>query len=147
MKRTSEKGKALIKDFEGVVLKVYPDPATGGEPWTAGVGHTGPDVKPGMKVTREMADAWLAADLKKFEDVVNKAAPVATQDQFDAMVSLCFNIGPGNFLKSTLLKKHKAGLYGGAADQFAVWNKAAGKIMAGLTRRRAAEARLYRGLA
>lgn len=145
--KTSEKGRNLIKDFEGVILKVYADPATGGEPWTAGVGHTGPDVKPGMKVTREMADAWLAADLAKFEAVVAKAAPVVAQNQFDAMVSLCFNIGPGNFLKSTLLKKHKAGLYGAAADQFAVWNRAAGKIMAGLTRRRAAEAKLYRGQA
>lgn len=143
--KTSEKGRALIKDFEGVVLKVYADPATGGEPWTAGVGHTGPDVKPGMKVTREMAEAWLTADLAKFEKVVADAAPVATQDQFDAMVSLCFNIGSGNFLKSTLLQKHRAGLYGAAADQFAVWNRAAGKVMAGLTRRRAAEARLYRG--
>ena len=142
--KTSEKGRKLIKDFEGVVLKVYPDPATGGEPWTAGVGHTGPDVKPGMKVTRELADAWLTADLAKFEKVVGGAAPVATQNQFDAMVSLCFNIGPGNFLRSTLLKKHKAGLYGAAAAQFAVWNRAAGKIMAGLTRRRAAEAELYR---
>jgi len=145
--KTSDRGKQLIKDFEGVVLKVYADPATGAEPWTAGVGHTGPDVRPGMKVTREMADAWLTADLAKFEAVVNKAAPVATQSQFDAMVSLCFNIGPGNFLKSTLLKKHQAGLYGAAADQFAVWNKGAGKPMAGLTRRRAAEAALYRGSA
>jgi len=142
--KTSEKGRKLIKDFEGVVLKVYPDPATGGEPWTAGVGHTGPDVKPGMKVTQEMADAWLTADLAKFEAVVSKAAPIATQHQFDAMVSLCFNIGPGNFLKSTLLKKHNAGLYGAAADQFAVWNRAASKVMAGLTRRRTAEANLYR---
>ena len=144
--KTSEKGRKLIKDFEGVVLKAYPDPATGGEPWTAGVGHTGPDVKPGMKVTREMAEAWLTADLGKFEAVVANAAPVATQDQFDAMVSLCFNIGPGNFLRSTLLKKHKAGLYGAAAAQFAVWVNANGEKMDGLVRRRKAEAELYRGL-
>jgi len=97
--------------------------------------------------TREMADAWLAADLARVEAGVSKAAPVATQDQFDAMVSLCFNIGPGKFLASTLLKKHQAGLYGAAANEFAKWNKAAGKVMAGLTRRRAAEAALYRGQA
>lgn len=141
---TSETGKALIKEFEGVELRAYPDPATGGDPWTAGVGHTGPDVRKGMTVTQEMADAWLAADLRKFETGVSGLAPITTQPQFDAMVSLAFNVGLGNFGSSTLLRKHNAGDYAGAADQFAVWNRANGKVMAGLTRRRAAEAALYR---
>jgi lysozyme len=143
---TSETGKALIKSFEGVVLRAYPDPATGGDPWTAGVGHTGPDVRKGMTVTQAMVDAWLAADLRKFEDGVNSLALVTTQPQFDAMVSLAFNIGLGNFGSSTLLRKHKAGDYDGAAEQFGAWNKAAGKVMDGLTRRRAAEAALYRSI-
>lgn len=67
-----------------------------------------------------------------------------TQHQFDAMVSFAYNVGIGNLTKSTLLKLHKAGNYAGAADEFATWNKAAGKVMAGLTKRRAAEAALYR---
>ena len=66
-----------------------------------------------------------------------------TQHQFDAMVSFAYNVGPGNLSTSTLLKKHKAKDFAGAAAEFAKWNKADRKVMAGLTRRRAAEAALY----
>lgn len=143
--KTSANGRDLIRLFEGEVLKAYPDPATGGDPWTIGVGHTGPEVKRGMVITKEQSDAILQKDLERFEKGVFAATGPTTQNRFDAMVSLAFNIGLGNFNSSTLLKKHKAGEYGAAAEQFRRWNKAAGRVMAGLTRRRAAEEAMYRG--
>lgn len=142
--KLSQAGKDLIKSFEGMELRVYPDPATGGEPYTAGYGHTGGDVKPGMKVTQAMADAWFDKDIERFESGVSKllTAPT-TQSQFDAMVSLAYNIGLGNFGKSTLLRKHNEKCYSCAAGQFPAWNRAAGKVMNGLTRRRNAERDVY----
>lgn len=144
--KLSQAGKDLIKSFEGLELRVYPDPATGGAPYTAGYGHTGSDVKPGMKVTQAMADAWFDKDAQKFEEGVSAllTAPT-TQAQFDAMVSLAYNIGLGNFRSSTLLKKHNAKCWSCAAGQFLVWNRAAGKVMDGLTRRRNAERAMYLG--
>lgn len=144
--KLSQAGKDLIKSFEGLELRVYPDPATGGAPYTAGYGHTGSDVKPGMKVTQAMADAWFDKDVQKFEEGVSALLKVTTaQAQFDAMVSLAYNIGLGNFSKSTLLKKHNAKCWSCAAGQFLVWNKAAGKVMNGLIRRRNAERAMYLG--
>lgn len=139
---TGERGRALIKEFEGLRLDAYPDPATGGEPWTIGVGHTG-GVKKGDRITEAQADAYLVSDLARFEKAVARLAPKTTQNQFDALVSLAFNVGEANLASSTLLKLHNAGDYPGAQAQFARWNRAAGRVMAGLTRRRAAEAALY----
>ncbi len=142
----------LIQSFEGCARKqpdgslaAYPDPGTGGDPWTIGWGTTGPDVGKGAVWTRQQCDDRFQADLGRFAQKVAAAiggAPT-TQHQFDAMVSFAYNLGIGNLQASTLLRKHKAGDFAGAAAQFAVWNKAAGKVMAGLTRRRAAEAALY----
>ncbi len=138
----------LIMEFEGLRLNAYVDPATGGEPITIGYGHTSaagaPVVKLGMKITEAEAETILKRDLQKFADGVFKmlTAPVNPY-QFGAMTSLSFNIGLGNFGKSTLLKKVNAGDFEGAAAQFARWNKANKKVMAGLTRRRAAEAALF----
>ena len=142
--KLSQRGIDFIKQFEGYSEKAYPDPATGGAPYTAGYGHTGSDVKPGMTVTQAMADAWFDKDVEKFESGVSAllTAPT-TQPQFDAMVSLAYNIGLGNFGKSTLLKKHNAKCYQCAAGQFPLWNRAAGKVMNGLTRRRNAERDVY----
>lgn len=137
---------AALKGFEGVRLAAYPDPATGGDPWTIGVGHTGPDVRQGMTITSDEADRLLRADLAKFENGVANLAPVTSQGQFDALVSFAFNVGLGNLKTSTLLKKHNVGDYDGAAAQFGAWVNAAGKKMPGLVTRRAAEARIYRGL-
>ncbi|WDA36392.1 lysozyme [Sphingobium sp. YC-XJ3] len=140
----SKNGLDLIKSFEGLSLKAYPDPGTGGEPITIGYGHTG-GIKLGTVWTQAQADSALAVDVSRFADGVAGligSAPT-TQGQFDAMVSLAYNVGLANFGSSTLLKKHKAGDYAGAKTEFARWNKAAGKVMAGLTRRRAAEAELY----
>ena len=141
--KLSQRGIDLIKQFEGYSSKSYPDPATGGAPWTIGYGTT-KGVKPGMVITAEQAEKMLRDDVAKFESGVSSliTAPT-TQGQFDAMVSLAYNIGLGNFGKSTLLKKHNARCYTCAADQFRVWNRANGKVMNGLTKRRAAEREVY----
>lgn len=140
-------GLDLIKQFEGLELKAYPDPASGGDPWTIGYGHTGPEVKPGLVWTQAQANNAIADDVAKFSngvaDLIGHAP--TTDAQFSAMVSLAYNVGLGNFKNSTLLKLHKAGAYLSAAEEFSRWNKAAGKVMPGLTRRREAEAAMYRG--
>lgn len=139
----------LIKQFEGCKLSAYPDPGTGGDPWTVGWGSTGPGIKKGVTWTQAQADARLVEDVSYFVNGVRGllAGAPATENQLGAMVSLAYNIGLGNFGKSTLLKLHKAGDYAGAANEFPKWNKAAGRVMAGLTRRREAEAKVYRGAA
>lgn len=144
----SAKGIALIKEFEGLRLKAYPDPGSGGEPWTIGIGTTvypdGRKVKQGDVITEAQAEEYLRHDIASFEAKVNLYAKVATQGQHDALTSFAYNVGPENLRTSTLLRKHNEGDYEGAAQQFAKWNRAAGKILTGLTRRRAAEAALYR---
>jgi lysozyme len=141
--KLSQRGIDLIKQFEGYSSKAYPDPATGGAPWTIGYGTT-KGVKPGMVITAQQAEKMLRDDVAKFESGVSSliTAPT-TQGQFDAMVSLAYNIGLGNFGKSTLLKKHNSRCYTCAADQFRVWNRANGKVMNGLTKRRADERQVY----
>lgn len=146
--RTSSAGRAAITKHEGVRLAAYPDPASKGEPFTIGVGHTSragpPKVTKGMKITRAQADEILSRDLAAFEAAVSKAVKVPlNQNEFDALVSLAFNIGAGAFAKSTLVKKLNAGDRAGAANAFLSWNKAAGKVMKGLTKRREDERRLF----
>lgn len=137
----------LIKEFESCRLTAYPDPGSGADPWTIGWGSTGPGIRKGTVWTQAQADSRFSEHVTQFgrsvEQLLNGAA--TNQHQFDALVSLAYNIGTGNLSGSTLLKKHKAGDYAGAAAEFARWNKASGKVMAGLTRRRAAEAAMYRG--
>lgn len=141
--KTNTAGISLIKDFEGLRLKAYPDPATGGAPWTIGYGAT-LGVKPGMVITEAQAEVFLRRDLARFESAVEKAVKVPlTDNQFAALVSFAYNCGPANLTKSTLLKRLNKGDYAGAQAEFAKWNRAAGKVMAGLTRRRAAEAVLF----
>jgi len=133
---------ALIKPFEGCKLKAYLCPA--GVP-TIGWGATGPDVRMGMTWTQQQADDRFMEHLQHFGEGVEKLlgdTPV-TAHQMAALVSLAYNIGLGNLGKSTLLKKHKAGDYAGAKAEFTKWNLAGGKILAGLTRRRNAEALVY----
>jgi lysozyme len=144
-RQISANGKALIKRFEGCKLRAYPDPATGGDPWTIGWGTTGADIVPGLTWTQAQADARFADDLARFAAKVAaliNGAPT-TQGQFDALVSFAYNVGLGNLKGSTLLKSHKAGRWLSAKAEFSRWNKADGKVMPGLTTRRAAESALY----
>jgi lysozyme len=145
----SKKITDFIKGFEGLRLKAYL-PTSADVP-TIGYGSTGPDIKLGMTWTQAKADARFAADLARFAGKVAGllgAAPT-TQAQFDALTSFAYNVGygDGGLKTSTLLRMHKEGDYAGAALQFARWNKQKGKVLAGLTKRRAAEAAVYRGAA
>lgn len=142
---TSQNGINLISSFEGCELKAYLCPA---KVWTIGFGTTvypnGVKVKKGDSYTLEQAKQFKAHDLKRFEKTVNDLVKVPlTQNQFDALVSLTYNIGTGAFEKSTLLKKLNAGDYQGAADQFTVWNKGGGKVLQGLVNRRAKEKEVF----
>lgn len=150
--KVSGRGLALIQSFEGCELCAYKD---GGGVWTIGTGHT-KGVKPGARITQAEADDLLAEDIEDTEDAVNYLLGdcATSQDQFDALVSLTFNIGCGSathvppipgLATSTVLKRHRLGNYTGASNAFVLWNKDNGKIIPGLTRRRLAEARLYRG--
>jgi lysozyme len=139
----SANGLQLIRQFEGLSLKAYPDPASGGDPWTLGYGHT-LDVEPGDTCTLEEAEQWLLDDCADAEVAILRHVKVPlSQGQLDALISFVFNLGAGNFAKSTLLRKLNAGDYVGAWQEFPRWNKAAGKVMPGLSRRRAAEAKLF----
>lgn len=146
--KTSDAGLNIIKKWEGLRLSAYADPAAGGEPYTIGYGHTyragPPKVTPGMRISTAEAVSILKDDLKKFEDSVTallKRTP--TQAQFDAMVSLTYNIGPENFRKSTVLRKFNEGDFKGAAEAFMLFIKANGKTMKGLVNRRSEERELF----
>jgi lysozyme len=153
--RISERGLELIKDFEGCRLTAYPDPKTGGDPWTIGYGATGRDIAKGTVWTQIEADRRLEEDVLRFELYVSKAVIVPmTQGQFDAMTSITFNVGPGSSSRdgiirlksgqpSTLLRKLNAGDYVGAAAQFSLWISKGSPAEAGLRRRRAAELALF----
>jgi len=139
--RISDAGIALIKRFEGCRLVPYQCSAG---VWTDGWGNTS-GVQPGKSITQEQADLQLKMNLRKFEMGVEELVKVElTQPQFDALVSLTFNIGLGNFKTSTMLKMLNQLNYEGAAVQFARWNRAGGMVLNGLTTRRNAEAELFR---
>ena len=131
----------LIKRFEGCELEAYLCPAG---IWTIGVGHTGPEVKQGMKISQSIADALLLKDLTHAADAVERAVKVElTQGQFDALVSFVFNVGRAAFESSTLLKKINGGDFLGAALEFPKWCHGGGKILDGLVKRRTAEQALF----
>ena len=138
-KKTETPGKTLIKEFEGFRSTAYICPAG---VVTVGYGTTrinGNPVELGTKITTNEAEEFLEQDLKLFENAVNQNVLVEiTQNQFDALVAFVYNVGIGNFKKSTLLKKLNAGKINEAAAEFLKWNKASGKTLAGLTRRRTA---------
>lgn len=142
---TSQAGINLITSFEDLELKAYLCPAG---VWTIGFGTTvypdGTKVKKGDKCTAEQAKAYFAYDLKRFETAVNSGLTIlVNQNQFDALVSLTYNIGETAFKKSTLLAKLNKGDLKGAAEQFSVWNKGGGQVLKGLVRRRTAESELF----
>ena len=143
--RISENGIEFIRQLEGEKLTAYPDIVG---IWTIGVGHTGfVDGKPvarGMAITKEKSKELLTADLKRFESAVNDAVKVTlTQNQFDALVSLAFNIGEGALVRSTLVNKLNAGDKKGAAEQFLVWKNAGGRVSQGLLNRRQKEKAMF----
>lgn len=147
--KTGRAGIDLIKVFEGLRLKAYPDPATGGAPWTIGYGLTSAagivPVVPGMTITAAQAEEYLVRALVKYEAAVSKALKrTPTQNEFDAMVSLCYNIGPGAFAGSSVVRYFNAGDEAMAASSFLLWTKAGGKVLPGLKRRREAERKLFR---
>jgi GH24 family phage-related lysozyme (muramidase) len=150
--RIGPAGLALIKRFEGCAKKrsdgcfeAYPDPGSGGDPWTIGWGATGKGIARGTVWTQAECDARLEADLIRFAREVARAigdAPTS-QGQFDALVSFHYNTGAIG--KATLTRLHKNGRQAEAAAEFGKWVHAGGKRLAGLVRRRTAEAVLYSG--
>ena len=144
----SENCIKLVKRSEGDVLKAYPDPGTGGAPWTIGYGHTGPEVHPGMVITQPEAEMLLGQDLQRVGQQVAKSVKVElTQNEFDALVCFVFNEGIGNFMKSSMLRLLNAGDYAAAANEFDKWTKAAGHVLPGLVARRHDEKDLFNDMA
>ena len=138
----SQEGLSLIKKFEGCELEAYKCAAG---VWTIGYGSTN-GVEEGMEISQERADMLLLEDVEVFEEAVNKLVEVPLeQNQFDALVSWTFNLGSTNLKNSTLLKVLNDKDYEGVPAQIKRWNKAGGKVLQGLIRRREAEALLFEG--
>ena len=138
--KISQEGLSLIKKFEGCRLEAY---YCSGGVLTIGYGHTG-GVKESDTITQEEAEKLLRADVFKFEEYVEDNVMVELdQGQFDALVAWTFNLGPGNLRESTMLKKLNESDYASVPSEMKRWNKAGGKTLDGLIRRRNAEALLF----
>jgi lysozyme len=140
----------LIESFEGWSPVWYPDPAHGWKVPTLGFGHTDAAGEPKYAATKNKTYTKaegreiLRRDLKKYADAISSQVKVPLNaNQYGALVSWCYNVGPGNTGKSTLIKKLNAGDYKAVPSELAKWNKAGGKVLAGLTRRRKAEGDLF----
>lgn len=143
--KTSPTGVELLKDLEGLSLQAYPDPGTGGDPWTIGYGHTGPEVQPGLVISIEQAGELLKEDLVKFEEAVSKLITVKlNQHEFDALVSFAYNVGWFALEDSTLRRRLNAGEMKCPVfkEELPRWVNGGNGPMAGLVRRREAEAEL-----
>lgn len=139
--KISQAGIDFIKSKEQLRLIAYRDIVG---KLTIGYGHTGPDVMPGLVIHADHANYLLLEDLAVHEDEVNLYVSVdLTQDEFDALVSLCYNIGNGAFHGSTMRKLLNSGDYAGAAKEFEKWDKAGGKVVAGLLNRRVEEETMF----
>ena len=140
--KTGQKGINLIKTYEGLALKAYLCPAN---VLTIGYGHTGKDVIPDMQINEVTAEQILKRDLEKFEKAVDRlVTSKINQNQFDALVSFTFNLGEGNLKSSTLLKKINVNPSDKSIGaEFLKWNKSGGRVLSGLTKRRASEVDLY----
>lgn len=144
----------LVKPFEGYHkrlpdggCKAYPDPGTGKEPWTIGWGTTGPEVRQDTVWTAQQAQAALDREIMSKALGVLKYSPKLAAEpdrRLAAIISFAYNCGLGNYRISTLKRKINEGDWASAAEEIVKWNKAAGRVMAGLTRRRTAEAALLR---
>jgi lysozyme len=132
---------ALIRKSEGLRLKAYQD---SGGTWTVGFGHCGPDVTPNKKITMDEAEALLSDDANHAADsVLELTGGNVNQGQLDALTDFVFNLGANRLRTSSLLRFHKAGNYAKAAAEFGKWVHCNGIVLAGLVKRRAAEAHLY----
>lgn len=140
----SMNGFHLTQSFEGCKLKAYQD-STG--VWTIGFGHT-KGVAEGQECTQDQANQWLSEDVQDSVHAVNQTVTVPlSQNQFDALVDFTFNLGAGSEAHSTLLRVLNQGDYTAAAAEFLKWNHAGGVVVAGLTKRRQAENKLFLGVA
>jgi lysozyme len=138
--KISEKGLALIKEFEGCKLKAYQDSVG---IWTVGYGHTGPDVREGLEITQARAEELLREDLHDVERcLANSVSVTLTQNEYDALASFVFNLGCGRLRGSTLLRKLNAGDVD-CGPEFDKWCNAGGRQLPGLVRRRKAERELF----
>jgi len=143
--KTGTAGIELIKQFEGWRSRAYRD-AVG--VWTIGYGHTAMAGSPrpvqGMRISKIVGEQLLKRDLVKYERAVNNAVTVdINQNQFDALVSFCYNVGPGNLNKSSVIKRVNERRFSEVPDRLMLWNRAGGKVLLGLTRRRKAEGALF----
>jgi len=139
----SNRGLALIAKFEGLKTSAYPDPKSGGEPWTIGCGHTA-GVKAGDVCTKEEALNWLREDCAEAEECVDAYINVPlTQNQRDALISFCLNLGCRAVKNSTLFNLLNAGNTDAASKQFIRWVSPGSNVEAGLRRRREAEMALF----
>ena len=136
----SKNGLALTESSEGVRLSAYQDSVG---VWTIGYGHT-KGVSAGMTCSLPQAEQWLLQDVQECVDHINQDVTVKlTQGQFDALVDFSFNLGIGALERSTLLKMVNAGDFSGAAKQFPLWDKAGGKVVEGLFKRREADETMF----
>ncbi len=140
--KISVEGLSLIKKFEGLELNAYQCAAG---VWTIGYGHT-KGVFEGQTIKKAEADEMLVLEMEEYEKAVNDAVTISIdQCMFDALVSWTYNLGPSNLNASTMLKVLNSGDYDGVPEQIKRWNKAGGKVLEGLIRRRNAEALLFEG--
>lgn len=138
--KATQTAYSLIRQFEGLRLQAYQCPSG---IWTIGYGHT-TNVAPGSTITPLQANLLLQEDITQCEHTLNKYNLALTQNMYDALISFIYNIGPGNFHRSTLLSKIKANPYDSSiADEFLKWIHSKGKPLTGLQRRRIAEMKLY----
>lgn len=137
--KTSKVGLELIKSFEGCRLKAYKAVSTE-KYYTIGYGHYGADVKAGMQITQTQADAYLVSDLEKFEAKVNKYNSIYNfnQNQFDALVSFAYNVGSIDGLTNNGKRTIER-----ISEKITAYNKSGGQVLSGLTKRRAAEKKLF----
>jgi lysozyme len=140
--KTSKEGVSLLKKFEGCKLRTYLDAV---DVPTIAYGRT-KDVKIGDICTQQQAEDWLEEELVEYEGYVEKAVTVPLeQNQFDALVSWTYNLGPSNLTRSSMLRVLNASDYDNVPEQIMRWNKAGGRVLAGLVRRREAEAEMFKG--
>ena len=138
----SKEGLSLIKKFEGCELEAYLCPAG---VWTIGYGHT-KDVKEGDKINRDEADYLLQEEMIEYESYINDFVEVPLeQNQFDALCSWVYNLGPTNLKNSTMLRVLNEEKYADVPQEIKRWNKAGGEVLDGLIKRREAEAKMFAG--